>query len=200
MGKRHLTPQEIMRQCNRIAREKRICNRSTWTAISILMAHAVWKSEGFKGKRLNALVQKSNEFEELYQEGKVSMDELSNKLWDKAEWKVVYEPYTEADIIHRKGSFDHWFDSVQIPIQNEINELATRYMTYFYNALIEMHGFGKVRLGRVNAAFEEVLNTYKYDKSIIDQCKKDLAYDAGIVFESPKDSKDMYGSFLTNCS
>lgn len=53
MGKRHLTPREIIAQCKVVARERRMTDRAAWTAMGIICAYAIMQKEGFKGKRIS---------------------------------------------------------------------------------------------------------------------------------------------------
>lgn len=64
MGKRHLTPKEIMAQCKAVAREKRMAERTPWTAMSIMCSYVIMKKEGFKGQRILRITNKVNELEE----------------------------------------------------------------------------------------------------------------------------------------
>lgn len=198
MGKRHLTRNEILARCNAVARERRLCDRSPWTAMSIICSYAAMKSEGFKGQRLQKIVTRVNELQSEYDAGRVDLEEISKKLYDRAEWTVTHEKYTEADITAKKGSFDYWLDKKQIDPQNAINEQATRYMLFFFTALTEMYGFGKERLTRVQEKINEMLQLYQQDKVTVRQWKKELLDDAGIYFENPVDPlTQKSGSMMT---
>ena len=187
MGKRHLTRNEIIARCNAVAREKRLCDRSPWTAMSIVCGYALMRSEGFKGQRLQKIVSKVNELQSEYDAGQVSVEKISKSLYDRADWTIEYKEYTEADITAKKGSFDYWLDKKQLDPQNAINEHATRYMLFFFTALTEIYGFGKERLTRVQEKVNEMLQLYQQDKVTVNQWKKELLEDAGIYFEDPVD-------------
>lgn len=198
MGKRHLTPREIINNCNMIARESRTRSRSTWTAMSILLGYATMKAHGFKGKRINDLIQIMNGYEDQYEAGTLDLADMQERMYQKAGWKIEYVAYQESDIRGKKGSYDYWYDSVQLPIQNDINRIATCYLTFYFNALIDKHGFGKDRLEKVYDEFINVLKVYENDKSIIDKCKLELLEDGGIYFENPIDPlTQTSGSLLT---
>lgn len=187
MGKRHLTKDEILARCNAVARERRMCDRTPWTAMSIVCSYALMKCEGFKGHRLQKIVNRINEMQADYDAGKIDMKKISDDLFARAEWTIQHEEYTEADISAKKGSFDYWLDAKQIAPQNAINEQATRYMLFFFSALVEIYGFGKERLTRVQEKINEMLSMYQQDKATVNQWKRELLDDAGIYFENPVD-------------
>lgn len=182
----HYTPQQIIAQCNAIAREKRMAVRSPWTAMAIVCGYSMLKSEGFKAKRIAAVCTKVNEYEDLWREGLLTVEKVQADLMEKAEWSVEYKEYTEADITAKKGSFQYWLDSIQIEPQNIINETATRYMLFFFWALNEMHGYGKDRLTRVKNLMNQTIEEYQKNKEALQRWKIDLL-DAGIYFENPID-------------
>lgn len=184
--KRHYTPQQIIAQCNAIAREKRMAVRSPWTAMAIVCGYSMLKSEGFKAKRIAAVCTKVNEYEDLWREGLLTVEQVQSDLMEKAEWSVEYKEYTEADITAKKGSFKYWIDSIQIEPQNTINETATRYMLFFFRALNEMHGYGKDRLTRVKDVMNQSVEEYQKNKEALQRWKIDLL-NAGIYFENPID-------------
>ena len=187
MGKRHLTPQEIIRQCNMVARESRMADRTPWTAMGIMCAYVIMRKEGFKGQRILRITNRVNELEEQWSNGKVDMKEISQRLMDKADWTIEHKKYTEADIHAKKGSYQYWIDKKQIAPQNTINEQATRYMLFFFTALMDEYGFGKDRLTRVQDYMNELLLEYQQDKTTVHSWKKALFEEAGVVMEMPVD-------------
>lgn len=198
MGKRHLTPKEIMAQCKAIARESRMADRTPWTAMGIMCAYVIMKKEGFKGQRILKLTNRVNELEEQWSCGKIDLKEISKKLMQKAEWTIEYKAYTEADINAKKGSYKYWLDSVQIAPQNTINEQATRYMLFFFTALMDEYQFGKERLTRVQEYMNELLIAYQQDKTTVHSWKKALFEEAGVVMEMPVDPlTQTAGSLMT---
>ena len=165
MGKkRHLTPAEIKEQCKRIARESRMADRTPWTAMGIMLSYVIMRKEGFKGQRISRIANKVNEMEADWADGKIDLKEISKRLYDKADWTIEYKAYTVDDITARKGSYQYWLDSKQIAPQNTINEQATRYMLFFFTALMDEYGFGKDRLTRVEEYMNELLLQYQEDK------------------------------------
>jgi hypothetical protein len=166
--------------------------------MSIICSYAAMKSEGFKGQRLQKIVTRVNELQSEYDAGRVDLEEISKKLYERAEWTITHEKYTKADITAKKGSFDYWLDEKQIDPQNAINEQATRYMLFFFTALIEIYGFGKERLTRIQEKINEMLQLYQQDKVTVRQWKKELLDDAGIYFENPVDPlTQKSGSLMT---
>lgn len=187
MSKRHLTPKEIMEQCKLVARERRMCERSSWTAMGIITGYALMTSEGFKGQRLKRIADYVENREKEYQSGKITIEEMTKRLMDKAEWSIAYEPYTEADIKAKKGSYQYWLDKRQIEPQNAINRSATRYLLFMYAALMDEYGYGKERLTRVQKEIDKHLLDYQQDRVSVNQWKKALLEDAGIYYEAPID-------------
>jgi hypothetical protein len=185
--RRHLTPQEICAQCKAVARESRMAERSPWSAMAILCAYVIMKTEGFKGQRISKIANKVNEIEAQWSDGKIDLAAVSKRLYDKADWTVEYKEYTEEEITAKKGSYRYWIDSRQLGPQNTINEIAVRYMLFFFTTLMDEYGFGKERLTRSEEYMHKLLEDYQQDKTTVHQWKKALFDDAGIVMEMPID-------------
>ena len=184
---RHLTRNEIIEQCKRVARQNRTGSRAMWTAMCIMCGYALLKSEGFKGQRISNVTKKVNEMYEEYEKGNLDIDILNNRLLDKAEFSFKHEDYTESEITEKKGTYAHWIIERQIAPQNEINKQSIEYMIMFFNALIDLYGFGKERLNRVFEQIEKERSLYDSGKASIEEWRKELMEDAGIVFEEPID-------------
>lgn len=198
MGKRHLTPQEIIRQCNIVARESRMAERAPWTAMAIMCAYVIMKKEGFKGQRILKITSKVNELEEQWENGKIDMKEISQKLMDKADFSIEAAVYTESDIRSKKGTYRYWLDSKQIAPQNTINDMAVRYMLFFFKSLMDDYGFGKERLTRVHDYMDDLLKEYQSNKTSVREWSKSLLDEAGVVIEMPIDPlTQKQGSILT---
>lgn len=198
--KRHLEPWEIARQCKQVARERRMCDRTPWSAAGIICGYVLLKCEGFKGKRIANVTNKINQMEAEFDAGKINVNDLRDNLLKKAEWSVDYEPYTEDDIHQKKGSYDWWIDQRQIDPQNAINKMTTRYMLFFYTVLMEEYGYGKDRLTRVCKYIEKILIAYQENKVEISSWKRELLEEAGVVFEMPVDPlTQTEGSMMTGC-
>lgn len=198
MKKRHLTPQEIIAQCKAVARESRMADYSPWSAMGVMCAYVIMRVEGFKGKRIFKVASKVNEMELQWKKGEVDLKAISQRLYDKADWTVEYKKYTESDITAKKGSYQYWIDSRQIEPQNTINEQSTRYMLFFFNALMDEYGFGKERLTRVQEYMNKLLLDYQSDKTTVHEWKKALYDEASVVFEMPIDPlTQTRGSLMT---
>ena len=187
MKRRHLTPQQIIAQCKAVAREKRMAERTPWTAMAIMCSYVIMKKEGFKGQRISKVTGKINEMEEQWCNGKIDLEKISNALYEKTGWTVGCKQYTQEDITAKKGSFKYWIDSKQIDPQNTINEQATRYMLFYFTVLMKEYGFGKERLTRVQEYMNGLLQEYQEDKTTVSAWSKELLDEAGIVMEMPID-------------
>lgn len=197
-GKRHRTPDEIKAELKFIAREKRMANYTPYTAVGIMLGYVLLKSEGFKAKRIFKIIQDIDRYNDGWHSGTVTVEELSQRLMDKAEWSIEYEDYTEADIMHRKGSYEYFLDEKQISAMNMINQISTRYLIFGYVALMDEYGYGKERLTRVQKCMNDLLLQYQENRTNIEIWKKELLENAGIVFEMPRDENtSTIGSTIT---
>lgn len=189
-GRRHLTPQEIKQQMNLIARESRMAERSTWTAMSIMFGYSMMKGAGFKGKRINDVIQKVNELYEECEKDPERIKAIQDKVEEKTGSKYEGVEYTDDEIQFKKGTYAWQYNAIQIPIQNRINAECLKYMLLFNFALIEMHGFGFERLERVNNVFETIRSKYVTEKQMLIQIRRELYEDAGILMQNPEDTLD----------
>ena len=201
MKKRHLTPREIIAQCKAVAREKRMAERTPWTIMNILCPYTLLKCEGYKGQRISKILTKIEEYETQWQDEQVDLEELKKRVYEKADGDseaFSYTVYTEDDITAKKRSFDYWLDSRQIEAQNIMNAQASRYLVFFFNALIDVEHFGKSRLIRVEEYMNSLMEEYRFKRVTVDAWKKALYEDAGIVVEMPIDPlTQTQGSMMT---
>ena len=198
MGKRHLTPQQIKEQCKAIAREKRMADRTPWSAMNVMCSYVIMKCEGFKGERILKLTNRINEMEAEWSAGKIDLKQISDKLYEVADWTIEHNTYKESDIRQKKGTYLYWLDSVQIEPQNTINEQATRYMLFFFTALMDLHGYRKKRLSRVCDYLNNLLEDYQKDKTTVHAWKRALLEEAGVLVEMPIDPlTQTRGSLMT---
>jgi hypothetical protein len=196
--KRHKTPDEIKAELAFLAREKRMANITPWTAVGIMFGYVLLQSEGFKAKRIFKIIQDIDRYNDGWHSGTVNVEELSQRLMDKAEWSIEYEDYTEADIMHRKGSYEYFLDEKQISAMNMINQISTRYLIFGYVALMDEYGYGKERLTRVQKCMNDLLLQYQENRTNIEIWKKELLENAGIAFEMPRDENtSTIGSTIT---
>ena len=198
MGKRHLTPMEIKAQCKAVAREKRMAERTPWTAMSILLSYVIMKKEGFKGQRILRITNRVEQMEEEFSSGSMDLQKVSDAFFEKLGYPIGYEEYTEEDITFKKGSFDYWITQKQIDPQNRINKFSTRYIIFFFTALMQEYGYGTERLNRVINYMNELLELYQKDKTTVYEWKVALYEEAGVVVEMPIDPlTQTSGSMLT---
>lgn len=187
MKRRQYTREEINAQFKRIARETRMAERTPWTAMGIMCGYTLLRSEGFHAQRIVRITQTVDQYEEKYHAGTLTVEEMSKRLMDKAEWSIEHVDYTDADITHRKGSYDWYLDHAQIYAQNTINAQATRYMIFVFNALMDEYGYGKQRLTRVQEYINNLLERYQKDKTSVAEWQHALLDEAGIAYEMPVD-------------
>lgn len=199
MARPHYNRQQLLQMCNQVARERRMADRSPWTAMNIIFGYTLLKCKDFKGKRIYSVSQAVDAYENKYEAGEIDLNLMSKKLVDDyAGFSVEYVPYTEKDIVFKKGTFHHWLDSRQLEPQNRINEFACRYMIFFFTVLAEKYGYREKRLNAVYEELQKHMELYKNDKVSIRQWQKELYDDAGIWFELPKDPlTQTTGSIMT---
>ncbi len=196
--RRHLTPQEIMAQCKQVARETRMADRSPWTAMGIICGYTLLKSEGFKAQRIVRITDAVAKYEERWKNDEITVEDMSKRLMDKADWSIEFKEYTEADITAKKGSYRYWIDQKQLDPQNRINQQATRYMLFMFNALMDEYGYGKERLTRVEEFILQMLSEYQQDKATVSGWSKAILEETGVVFEMPVDPlTQTSGSMMT---
>lgn len=188
MGKRHLTPQEIKAHMNLIAKEKRCQYQSPYTATGIICAYSVYKLYGYKKARIMRLTEEIAELEQKWDRYEIELEPYVERLKNTAGWAIEQVDYTDADIKHPKGSFDWYMDHVQIDIENTINVCATRYLTWFYNCMID-RGFGEKRLEDLCEEVSKNINEYRFNRGVLQMMQAELL-NIGVFFERPKDPKD----------
>ncbi|MCR5755536.1 MAG: hypothetical protein K6G30_12095 [Acetatifactor sp.] len=175
-----------------------MCNRTPWTAMGIICGYTLLKSEGFKAQRIVRVTNCVGEMEKRFDQGKITVEEVSKRLMDKADWTVEYVEYTEADIRAKKGSYQYWLDQKQLAPQNAINKQSTRYMLFMFAALMDEFGYGKDRLTRVQEFMNNLLLDYQQDKVTVMEWHKALLEETGVVFEPPIDPlTQTAGSMMT---
>lgn len=199
MKRPHYTRQQLIAMCNQVARERRMAERSPWTAMNIIFGYTLLKSKEFKGKRIYKISQAIDDYENKYEAGEIDLDAMSDKLVKEYGGPPIeYNHYTEEDILFPKGTFHYWLDSKQIDPQNTINEYSRRYLIFFYTVLAEMYGYREKRIMFIHDETMKNLEAYQDDKVTIRQWQKELYDDAGIWFELPKDPlTQTTGSIMT---
>lgn len=185
-GRRQMTPAEICKQQNLFVKEYRMATQSTWTAMAILCCYTMLTAKGFKAKRCQDLMAAINKYEDRWWDMEINLEAYQERLMQKAGWNITQEDYTEADIKYKKGTFEWYVDRSQIDAQNEINRVATRFFTWFYNVLID-EGYGEKRLMDVFQTMDEQMSIYRKDKTLTAKWKQELLDRAGLIFEPPVD-------------
>ena len=199
MKRRHLTPREICAHCKLVAKEKRTAERSPWTVASILAAYTMLKCEGFKGQKISRVLEYVNNLNEKWYAGEVDLEELRTTLEGYGKLPIENVPATAADITKKKGSFEYYMDYIELDAQNTINEVATRYVIFFFKALIDVYGYGSKRLKRVSDYFGSLLPDYYDDSKSLREWKAAILDEAGILIEPPVDPlTQTTGSMMTS--
>lgn len=200
MGKRHLTPQEIMKQQNLIAREARMAERSTWTAMAVMFGWSMMHGLGFRAKRITDVVSRVNELHDLIEDNPDLFKKYKDIVEQKTGSQYYHVDYSTDEIAWKKGTYAYQYNAVQIPIQNKINRDCLNYMILYNYVLIEKYGYGSVRLERMNSAFESIREPFKDQKSVLGKYRAELYEIAGVWFgdpEDPKGSTKFSGSLMT---
>lgn len=198
-GRRHLTPQEIMKQQNMIAREARMAERSTWTTMAVMFGWSMMQGLGFRGKRIIDVVNRVNELHEELEKHPELFQQYKDIVEQKTGSEYYHVDYSTDEITAKKGTYAYQYNAVQIPIQNKINRDCLNYMILYNYALVEK-GYGAVRLERMNSAFESIREPFKSQKAVLEKYRRELYEIAGVWFEDPADpkgSKQFSGSLMT---
>ena len=123
MGKRHLTPKEIMAQCKAVARESRMAERTPWTAMGIICAYVIMKKEGFKGQRILRITNRVNELEEQWRAGKIDLEALARDYTRRLVGLLIMEHTLKLISLQRK-------DRINIGLTVSRSVLRTRSMKW----------------------------------------------------------------------
>ena len=187
MKRKHLTKDQILA----IAREAQIMRnssiRSPFTGMSTLCNYVLWKDEKWYQKKLAAYNQAVAEYDNRLDAEEITLKEMSDRLWNKADFTVECVKQTEKDIlVNRKMKFLYEMEKNIIDCNNTINEMSTRYMLIHFNVLMDM-GYGRTRLERNKDYINERLKTVTVveGEKIMD-LHKELYEGAGIYIEMPK--------------
>lgn len=182
----HYDRNQILQMCNHVARESRMSSGTSYTAMHILTLHVLLEKYGFKQQRLAKVAEYVNDLEKRFDNGEFSEEEMSNRLFDLADFKIEQVDYTEKDITRKKGTFDYWLDERQIEPMNNINRIASKHMTEFFLAMADLYGWRKVRLERLRKDLADSIDTYQWNKNIASEMRKNLL-DEGIWIEDAID-------------
>lgn len=198
MGRRHLTPKEIINQCKIVSRESRMADRTPWTLASIMCAYGCMKSEHFSGQKINKLINRVECMQNEYESGKLDLDKCVAHMKEKSDIEFIPKDYTEKDLIWKKGTYQYWFDKTQIEAQNAMNRNMVRYILFFLTALEQECGYGKKRLQRVFEYITDLMPDYQNNYSLAVEWQDELLEKTGLVFEMPVDpDTNTRGSIMT---
>lgn len=189
MGKRHLTPQEIIAQCKRAARMNQKSVETSLHAMGIIFGYTLMKSEGFNGNKLSKLAKLIDDTYEKLWSGETTLEELSDRLMEKAGWTIQRETYTEENIKARNGKYEYWLAKSMLSGANSIDYESVKYMISMYNVLIDEFGYGQRRLTRVREAFEKNMIDYENGKATLKDWKMELYNKEGVIFAVPNVEK-----------
>lgn len=157
--KRHRSKNELLAQMRELQRRKMTRFTAPFTGMAIISNFVLWKVEKFTQNKLEKYNQLVNEYYLKINNGDISLDSLADRLFQKAEFKIEFEPYTEDDIlVSRKDKYAYAWNKQNIEINNAINDSCREYLIICFNALMDM-GYGKKRLGRVRVNVLETLNS-----------------------------------------
>lgn len=197
MGKRHFTPAEIKRQMVNIAREKRQCTKTPWTASMIMIVRTMLKFAKWDTLDILTVINRINSYDCKLDSGEITMDQLGER------WSEVFgEPleigqYSEADIKAPKGTYEFRMLQLQIEPQNIINNYSSSYFMAWIAALRDMKKGKKFCQDCWEWLCTECLMAYKEDfpgnkVRLTDIWNKEIL-EAGIELEYPNDKSMMLG-------
>ena len=185
MGKRHMTKDQILASMRTVKKMTLCGDRGSFTGMATLCNYILWKEEKWYQKKLVEYNAAVAVYDQKLDSGEVTLEQLTERLWNKADFKVQYEKQTEKDIQARKNSFLYEMEKRLIESNNTINEIATRYFLMHFNVLMDM-GYGKKRLVRNSDYINHYLgNVVTKDGSRIMDLHRELIDKAGIYVEMP---------------
>lgn len=98
MARPHYSKQQLLQLCNQVARERRMADRSPWTAMNIIFGYTLLKCKDFKGKRIYSVSQAVDAYENKYEAGEINLKVMSQKLVDdyaEIRWNTFHHKKTE---------------------------------------------------------------------------------------------------------
>lgn len=187
--KRQLTKNEILARMREVKKISDSSDKSPFTGMATVCNYTLWKNEGWSQKKLADYNMAVAEYDKKLDSGEVTIEQLQERLWNKADFSVEYVKYTYRDIKSRKNSFMYELEKKINEANNTINELAARYFLMHFNTLMDM-GYGKKRLERNKDQINNLLNVITSDekdksKPRIMDLHKELYEEAGIYIEMP---------------
>lgn len=184
MPKHYDDPQEIARMMVELKRLRQTAQRSPFTGLLTIFCYVLWKDYKYSQTKLAKFCEDFSKYDTEY-DGR-DITELDNGLWDYADWKVEFTPYTEKDYPFYKSPMAQKVIREQVKANNEINEKATRYLTYGFTVLMN-DGTKKQKLTNIKDKIQKRIDEVtadERDKCIMDLWKE-LVDGAGIYIEKP---------------
>lgn len=157
--KRQRSKEELIGQMLELRRRKETCYSAPFTGMAIICNWVLWKVEGFTQGKLEKYNQMVDVYYQVLNGGEVTVENLDNRLFQKAEFKIEFEEYTESDIlVTRKDKYAYAWNKQNIEVNNKINQSCREYLLVCFNVLMDM-GYGRKRLERVRANVVDTINT-----------------------------------------
>lgn len=112
MKRRPLTKNEILAKTKQLQMLKQSSYRSPFTGMSVLCNYTLWHDEKWYQKKLGEYNNAVAEYDRKLDYGEVLIEELSRRLWDKAEFTVEMVAFSEKDItVSKKDKFMYSLES-----------------------------------------------------------------------------------------
>ena len=186
MKRRPLTKNEILAKTKQLQMLKQSSYRSPFTGMSVLCNYTLWHDEKWYQKKLGEYNNAVAEYDRKLDAEETTLEEMSKRLWDKAEFTVEWVEFSEKDItVSKKDKFMYSVEKQIIGYNNVINQMSTRYFLIHFNVLMDM-GYGKKRLERNKDLINDNLrNIHTDDGTRIMDLRKELIEKAGIEIEMP---------------
>lgn len=173
---------EIIRSMKQVRDIKQSADKSPFTGVATLANYVLWKEDGWGQTRLARYDQIVHDYETAINAGEITPEELSDRIWDKAEFKIEFIRW-EAEK-HGNSLIDRMNAEIR-EANNTINFYAARHLTVHFNALMDL-GYGKKRLERNKDQMNEYLRRLDRDELHIMQIHKELLDGVGIYVEMPR--------------
>lgn len=175
---RQMSRDEIIKNMKQVSDMRRSAETSPFTTVAILANHVQWKKEGWGQIKLTRYNQLVNDYETAINAGEVEVETLSDRLWNKAEFRLEYVPFESSS----GSSLRDRFNNEVIEFNNKIHLLATRHLTVHFNALMDL-GYGKKRLERNKDWLNEYLRESENGALNIMDLHRELIDKVGIYIE-----------------
>lgn len=179
---RHLTRDELLQQLKHTANVRRKAASAPFTGMAILGNYVLWKTEGWRQKRLAEY----NERVRYYYNSDPDIKVLSDRLFEKSEFTVEVRYHQEQDNRYKKSHrYHHDMEKKLMDAEDEINRCSQKYLLIHFNVLMDM-GYGRKRLIRVkdamNQMLEDIGDPMGKDAMVL---RQELMDGVGIIIEMP---------------